>query len=128
MAKKFDKLVLRHRRAPGDIICLTALVRDIKVAYPNSVLDLDSTCMELWDNNPHISSTPLWNHNTKDPKITVAGTRFVNCNYGQGIKDQKRETVHFVSYFHRDFEQKTGLRVPLTFRTEISTYRSTNVL
>jgi ADP-heptose:LPS heptosyltransferase len=114
VSKKFDRLVLRHRRAPGDIICLTALVRDIKAAYPDVQLDLDSTCMELWDNNPHLNSTPLWNRNTKDPKITVAGTRFVNCNYGQGIKDQKKETVHFVSYFHRDFEQKTGLHVPLT--------------
>jgi ADP-heptose:LPS heptosyltransferase len=108
------QFVLRHRRAPGDIIMLTALVRDIKAAYPEAILDLDSTCKELWDNNPHISKIPLWNHNTKDPKITVPGTRFVNCHYGQGIKEQKRETIHFVRYFHRDFTLKTGLQLPLT--------------
>lgn len=108
------RYVLRHRRAPGDIVMLTALVRDIKAAYPDIVLDLDSTCKELWDNNPYISPTPLWNYNTRDPKIIVPGTKFVNCDYSQGIKDQTRETVHFVSYFHRDFYKKTGLKVPLT--------------
>lgn len=108
------KFVLRHRRAPGDIVMLTALVRDIKAAYPDIVLDLDSTSKELWEHNPHISPRPLWNHNSRDPKIVVPGTKFVNCDYGQGIKDQTKETIHFVSYFHRDFQKKTGLTVPLT--------------
>lgn len=108
------RFVLKHRRSPGDIVCLTALVRDIKKAYPEIILDLDTTCGELWQNNPHLSQTPLWNKNTKNPKITVPGTRFIHCDYQKGLKGQNHEAVHFVSYFHRDFTTKTGLKVPLT--------------
>lgn len=105
------RFILSHHRSPGDIVCLTALARDIKAAYGNDVLiDAHTTCMDLWRNNPHL--TPLWDHRQHRPINNNA--HVLKLSYGQGIRQHKRETVHFAAYFHRDFHKQTGLAVPVT--------------
>lgn len=107
------RFILSHHRSPGDLVCLTALMRDIHVNYPGEFeTDFNTTVTPIWQNNPHI--TRLWNHNEKAPQITAAGTKMVACQYGRGIREQNHETIHFCSYFHRDFERQTGIKVPLT--------------
>lgn len=83
---------------------MTALVRDIKRAYPQIQLDVDTTCPSLWDNNPYL---------TKLPRDTNT-IRYLKLRYGQGLREQNYEPLHFLAYFHRDFQRRTGLRVPLT--------------
>jgi len=112
MAETPKRFVFVHRRSPGDIVCLTSLVRDIHLTYPGEYeIDVDTTCKDLWRHNPHI--TRLWNHDLKNPKITQPGTEFLKLTYGEGIRVQNVETVHFCSYFHRDFKKQTGINVPL---------------
>lgn len=101
------QFVLMHNRAPGDITVLTALVRDLKLAHPEFEIDVDTSAMDLWRNNPHL--TPGLK------KLQKPGTEFIKCQYGKGIKEQNHETVHFLSYFHRNFKEQTGLDVPLLF-------------
>lgn len=106
------KFILSHHRAPGDLVCLTSLVRDIHLTYPGEFLiDVNTTVTPIWDNNPYL--TKLWNHDGKNPKIFDPDTKMISCQYGQGIKDQKKETIHFAAYFHRDFEKQTGIKVPV---------------
>ncbi len=104
MSRKF---VLVHNRSPGDIVVLTALVRDLKLAHPEFQLGVDTTCKDLWRHNPHV--TLDWLHQKNKSDIT-----FVKCDYSVGIREQNRETVHFIPWFHRDFKTQTSINVPLT--------------
>jgi ADP-heptose:LPS heptosyltransferase len=104
MSRRF---VLRHNRAPGDVTVLTALARDLKLTYPELEIDVDTSAPDIWRNNPYL--TPL--KNRKDQH----GIQYVDCQYGDGIRAQKTETVHFLAWFHRDFHKRVGIQVPLRY-------------
>jgi hypothetical protein len=71
-AVKKQKLILANFQAPGDIVMLTAAVRDLHACYPGRFLtDVQTTCPELWENNPHV--TPL---DPADPEV-----RLIWCQY-----------------------------------------------
>ena len=95
-----------HKNAPGDVTVLTALVRDIKLAYGRDIrigIHPETHCKDLFENNPYVV-----------PYTQLGKHRPVNCGYGAGITRQREEPVHFLSYFHRDFTKQTGL--PVTVR------------
>ena len=109
---KKRRFILAHKRSPGDIVCLTALMRDLHLTYPGEFeTDFFTTVAPIWENNPYI--TPLWNHNQKQPKTANSDIQLVHCNYGRGIREANQETIHFCTYFHRDFEKQTGIKVPV---------------
>jgi hypothetical protein len=67
-----QKLILQCGLSPGDIVMLTAAVRDLHGCYPGRfVTDVRTVCPELWENNPHI--TPL---SEDDPEV-----RYIKCAY-----------------------------------------------
>ena len=50
------KLILRNHQSPGDIVMLTAAVRDLKRALGDAaVVDVRTPCPALWENNPHLT-------------------------------------------------------------------------
>jgi hypothetical protein len=99
-----QKFLLKHRRSPGDIIVMTALPRDIVMQHPGKYqIGVETSFKGLWDNNPHI---------TKFDKHDKT-VRVLDLDYGEGIRRQRQETVHFLTYFHRDFTKKTGIQVDL---------------
>src|SRR5262245_25817244 len=66
------KLLLKSFLSPGDIVLLTAAVRDLHRQYPGEFLtDVRTSCPELWENNPFL--TPLDEH---DPRVEV-----IECHY-----------------------------------------------
>jgi len=110
MARK-RRFILQHHRSPGDLVCLSALMRDIHVAYPGKYeTDFDTSVEPIWANSPYI--TRLWNHQPKTPRIEVPGAEMIQCQYRQGLTVSNTEAVHFCHWFHRDFEQTTGIHVP----------------
>src|SRR4051812_46891032 len=49
------KLLLVNHCSPGDVLMLTAAVRDLHRAYPGEYLTgVDTYCPDLWQNNPHV--------------------------------------------------------------------------
>jgi hypothetical protein len=102
---KKHAFMIRNRWALGDTVCLSALVRDIHRAYPGKYELLTTRHFaSYWENSPHCRV------GTKDDRAQL-----VPVEYGEGIKTAGRGSkVHFVGWFHRDFERRTGLRVPLT--------------
>ena len=51
------KLILRTDLCPGDIIMLTAAVRDLHQTYPNQyTTDVRTPHKELWFHNPYIKA------------------------------------------------------------------------
>ena len=82
------KVILRCGYCPGDILMLTAAVRDLHRCYPGSFLtDVRTFCPELWANNPLL--TPLADEDpdaeTIDctyPLINQANTTPYHCLHG----------------------------------------------
>ena len=51
------KLILKCGLSPGDIVMLTAAVRDLHHWYPGQfATDVRTLCPDLWENNPHLTS------------------------------------------------------------------------
>ena len=51
-------LILRSFQSPGDIVILTAAVRNLHAAAPGQFqTDVRTSAPALWENNPHL--TPL---------------------------------------------------------------------
>jgi hypothetical protein len=50
------KLIIKNSQSPGDIVMLTAAVRDLHAHYPGWFLtDVRTPCPHLWENNPHLT-------------------------------------------------------------------------
>ena len=66
------KLILKSCLSPGDIVMLTAAVRELHTAYPGEYLtDVRTPCPQLWENNPWITALA-----DDDPEAEV-----IDCHY-----------------------------------------------
>jgi len=70
--QKPQKLVLRCPLSPGDLVLLSAAIRDLHRCYPGQFLtDVRTHCPDLWQHNPLI--TPL--------DENAAGVEVIDCEY-----------------------------------------------
>jgi ADP-heptose:LPS heptosyltransferase len=104
------KLILRSFLSPGDIVMMTATVRDLHRAYPGRFLtDVRTACPALWENNPHI--TPIADD---DPQA-----RILDLEYPL-VHRSNTTPYHFISGYMDDLGQKLDLEIPPTeFRGDI---------
>lgn len=104
------KLILRNFQSPGDILMLTAAVRDLHRCHPGEFLtDARTSCPELWHHNPHL--TPL----SEDD----LGVEVVDCHYPL-IHRSNQEPRHFLDGFVEYLNDHLGLRIRVTeFRADI---------
>lgn len=104
------KLVLRNFQSPGDIVMLTAAVRDLHISYPGQFLtDVRTPCPHLWENNPYI--TPL---SELDPRVEV-----IDCSYPL-INSSNTAPYHFIHGFIQFLNEVLGLHIrPTVFRGDI---------
>lgn len=106
------KFILQFKMAPGDVLMLTALVRDIKLQYgdryevdvrtnfgPHFKKGLRDSEGGHWRHNPHITKL-----DEKDPGVT-----WVKMAYSVDTPGKHRR--HFVTEFHEDFYRKTKIKV-----------------
>ena len=104
------KLVLKCGLAPGDIVMLTAAVRDLHLCYPGQfATDVRTLCPALWENNPHC--TPL---SDADPDVEQ-----IDCFYP--LIDRCDETpYHCLHGFVQFLNQRLGLAIkPTAFKGDI---------
>jgi ADP-heptose:LPS heptosyltransferase len=95
------KLLLTNYQAPGDVVMLTSALRDLHLCHPGEFLiDVDTDCPELWENNPYL--TPL---DRKDPDVQV-----VECRYPL-IEFSNKRPVHFVHGFIENLNHQLGLSI-----------------
>jgi ADP-heptose:LPS heptosyltransferase len=100
--QKPRKVILKNSLSPGDIVMMTAMVRDLHKAYPRAFrTDVRTSCPALWENNPYI--TALSEH---DRDVEV-----VQCEYPL-IHRSNNEPWHFLHGFMEDVSRK--LRVNIT--------------
>ena len=98
------KLILRNFQSAGDIVMLTAAVRDLHRSYPGEFFtDVRTPFPDLWAFNPYI--TPL---REDDPDVEV-----VDCHYP--LIDQCNNTpCHFLHGFPSYLNDVLGLRIRVT--------------
>jgi ADP-heptose:LPS heptosyltransferase len=104
------KLVLRNFQSPGDIVMLTAAVRDLHRTYPGGFLtDVRTSCPQLWENNPYL--TPL-GEDESDVEL-------VDCEYPL-IHKSNETPYHFIHGFIAHLNEQFGLSIaPTAFRGDI---------
>src|SRR5947208_16835244 len=95
------KLILRNRQSPGDIVMLTAAVRDLDLAYPGQFLtDVRTPCPQIWEHNPFL--TRLDEH---DPEVET-----IDCRYPL-IHKSNQLPCHFVQGFIEFLNDALGLSI-----------------
>lgn len=98
------KLILRNHQSPGDIVMLTAAVRDLHAAHPGAFLtDVRTSCPPLWENNPNI--TPIADN---DPEAEQ-----IECHYPL-IHKSNQLPHHFVEGFGAFLADRLGVPIPTT--------------
>lgn len=98
------KLILRNFQSPGDLVMLSAAVRDLHASYPGQFLtDVRTSCAAIWEHNPHL--TPL---DEQDPDVEV-----LDCHYPL-IHRSNSEPVHFLSGFTEYLNDRLGLAIRVT--------------
>lgn len=99
-----QKLILTNYLSPGDLLMLTAAVRDLHQCYPNQfITDVRTGSPELWENNPYL--TPL---ETNDPEAKV-----LVCHYPL-IQFSNQRPVHFIHGFIEYLNERLGLQIKPT--------------
>lgn len=99
-----QKLILVNSQSPGDLVTLTAAVRDLHTCYPKRfITDVRTGSPELWEHNPHI--TPL---EVNDPEVRV-----LECHYPL-IQFSNHRQVHFLHGFIEFLNDELGLEIKLT--------------
>jgi ADP-heptose:LPS heptosyltransferase len=108
--RKPEKLLLRNSQSAGDIVMLTAAVRDLHRCYPGRYLtDVRTSCADLWIGNPWL--TPL---EENDPSVRV-----IDCHYPI-IHRSNHTPYHFLFGFIEDLNDQLGLRIqPTEYRGDI---------
>src|SRR5690242_2267659 len=104
------RLILRNRQSPGDIVMLTAALRDLHRRYPGEFLtDVRTSCPALWENNPYL--TALDEH---APDVEV-----IDCEYPL-IHRSNRAPYHFIHGFIAFLNGRLGLGIePTEFKGDI---------
>jgi ADP-heptose:LPS heptosyltransferase len=105
-----QKLILRHFRSPGDIVMLTAAVRDLHHCHPGRfITDVRTTCPALWENNPHLKALE-----EKDPAVRV-----LDCEYPL-INRSNDAPYHCLHGFIEFLNDQLGLQIkPTRFHGDI---------
>lgn len=104
------KLILRYGLSPGDVLMLTAAVRDLHRSYPGQFLtDVRTSCSALWENNPYL--TPL---SEEDPGVEIVDCETPLINRSNALP------YHYIHGHIAFLNQRLNLSIqPTAFRGDI---------
>lgn len=103
-------ILLRCNLCPGDILMLTAAVRELKQHYPYFQIDIDTPYPELWYNNPYITKLSWSKDLATDEIKTTTDLTIINCSYTEAINKSKRP-YHFIHGYCQDLENKLNIKI-----------------
>jgi ADP-heptose:LPS heptosyltransferase len=104
------RTIFKNFQSPGDIVMLTAAVRDLHKCYPGKYLtDVRTSCPALWENNPYITQL-----DDNDPKAIT-----LQCNYPL-VHRSNNVPMHFIFGFIEYLNEKLKLQIhPTEFKGDI---------
>src|SRR3954469_11755075 len=98
------KLILKSAYAVGDIVVLSAAVRDLHLTYPERfVTDVRTSCAELWEHNPYV--TPL--------REEDKGVKVIECE-PELIRDCNRTPYHYIQAYSEFLNARLELKIKPT--------------
>ena len=97
-------ILLTNYQCPGDILMLTACVRDLKKAHPHTQIIVHTSAMELWDNNPYI---------VQDLSHVHRIDKHIDMHYPL-INTSTQGAHHFIHGFTQYLEDQLNLKIPVT--------------
>lgn len=102
------KLILSNYQSPGDIVTLTAAVRDLHLTHPGKfITDVRTSCPALWENNPYI--TP----------VQMDDAFHIHCEYPL-VHQSNELPYHMIHGFRMFLENKLGISIkPHAFKGDI---------
>ena len=88
------RLLLTNKQSPGDIVMLTAAVRDLHRAHPGAFeTSVQTSAMPLWEHNPHVRlGDPVGRQE--------AELRTIECAYPL-VHQSNSGPWHFIHGFHQ---------------------------
>lgn len=96
------RVLLTNNQSPGDVLMLTAAVKDLRTEYPNIRVNVETTCPQLWEGNPYL-----------DLSLNRSNSQIVNAEY-RLIHKSAQLPYHFIHGFRKDLERKLNLIIPPT--------------
>jgi ADP-heptose:LPS heptosyltransferase/SAM-dependent methyltransferase len=97
------RLILRTFQSPGDVLMLTAAVRDLHHAFPGQFqTDVRTSAEMLWLNNPFV--TPL--------QESAAGVQTIDMHYPL-IHQSNQRPYHFLHGYVQYLEEQLNARIPV---------------
>jgi len=94
------KVEFHSHLALGDTLMVTCAIRDLKKAYPDRyAIKVDTTCMHVWDYNPHLST-----FDKPDMMIEIGPKRFTQGSQTRGL--------HYANGFRESIEDNLNLPIP----------------
>ena len=105
-----QRLILKNSLSPGDILMLTAAVRDLHRCYPGRFeTDVRTSAQALWENNPYV--TPI--------ESDASNLREITCHY-PSIQESNRNGKHFIHGFTEFLNEALELQIrPTEFGGDI---------
>ena len=98
------RLILRTHQSPGDVLMLTAAVRELHSAHPGQFqTDVRTSAVAIWEHNPHLTKL----------RDGEPGVESFDVHYPL-IHQSNERPYHFLHGYTQFLEQKLGLRIPLT--------------
>lgn len=98
------RLVLRSFQSPGDVVMLTAAMRDLHVAAPGQFLtDVRTSADALFENNPHVTKL----------NDAEGGVESFDMHYPL-VHQSNQRPYHFIHGYTQHLEERLGLRIPVT--------------
>ena len=98
------RLILRNHQSPGDVLMLTAAVRDLHRCYPGQFeTDVRTSCPAFWENNPYLTALDE----------SDAGVETIECHYPL-IHQSNQRPVHFLDGFREFLNERLGLAIQRT--------------
>jgi ADP-heptose:LPS heptosyltransferase len=103
------KLRLTNKLSPGDVVMLTAAVRDLHQNYPGQFqTDIKTSGGAIWEHNPHIEKLQ-----------DIPDVLEIRCAYPL-IHRSNRSPFHFIHGFIQDLGDKLGVKIePTEFKGDI---------
>lgn len=104
MPNEKRRILLRNYLCPGDILMLTAAVRDLYRAHVDEFeIGVETSCMAIWEHNPYLTT-----FNPRGKDVTL-----IDCEYPL-IHRSNDVPLHFIHGFPRFLEERLGVSIPLT--------------
>lgn len=104
------KLIFKNSLSPGDIVMLTAALRDLHRSHPGEfVTDVRTSAAPLWEHNPHVTQL-----DENDASVEV-----LECHYPL-IGHSNQRPFHFIHGFAQFVSESLGVSItPTEFRGDI---------